>query len=1138
MFERNRAIMTKTIRMNLCKRGATSVLAVFAILVLLCSGVGCGLGRDTAGHRSLNVRVCLVHPGKMLDEQGAEELELLRGLYPMAAVFTFDEFASAVHACLGERAVMIMVDADQFPMRLWAPLTHFLDSGGKALLLGEKPFEERVRLVGGEPVTVAEVWRQRLAGALAAGRLSSVQLWGARAADDETPGIARVAEHPDLPWSGVDVTVGKLASYNMLVSPEGAEAGAAELPRGVNALGFYARGSESTTRLSLLLRMRNGQVFASSIVLESQWKPYVLPMAFFHPLEQQARHRPDMELNLADVESLAVGLDNRVAPQLPGRHSYGISDVKFLEGIDVAEFLSWPDLPLVSPPFMHYLAQAESFQDMATDQQEDITSQFESPLPARKIPRRNGRPPVRSIPLSVGHDASGNQAGWSATLFVSQTDEQRAAIWGWIGMRTVRNNRKWMQRLIEDCVARIYDGAFFCGPPRQPVLLSANDMIPVEAAWVAPETLAGQVRVVGELLASDGRRLRRVAASLGAGRQDDGLIHTSSINLGRAPGLKNDIQDYALRITLEDIAANGRVYDESLQYLKVFGDKEAAGSWLKCSGSRFLSERQAVYLMGVDYRPLNNLMLPEDQRAAWLEADLFCARQVRHDLELLSQMNVNAVKIRYEHPEQAEALRYFVAEAARRGIRVGIEMPGISPINYDLDQIETMIRDARIAQADNIFALYFAPETILSTAAEREMLNPAWQNWLVNQYGSLARAEKLMGKPAWHQNGSLGGPSNDELAHNGPHSIAVAVYRRFAEDFISRRYGFLVRFIRSLGCRQLISAISAPASLYAAIPFDLTAGGIHLDYLSPSAAGLAGDSRSFNRLAFISAYARGGRGVVKPVVWTDFGVSVGPQPVDPDLQNQERVYDAMFNMINLSSCAGSFGRSYSAARGFQAPDYGLVGPGGIKRPVTMTFTRHARRLRTGMIYPATWRGRIFSKSSDARGLAGLFEEWGDTYADELEKEACVEIRPFGFGTTTEDMPRLTLGGVPFTAPAPLECANAEWGQIWVNGHLLVRQPGEPLAVQWGDKVRIELINTGVATWSPSSKDQEGTAWVQIQSPRGTRQQQPVAVVPPGSSEHIEWNATETGTWTMRPLVFGLGAFGEVLEIRVAGQGNF
>jgi len=86
-------------------------------------------------------------------------------------------------------------------------------------------------------------------------------------------------------------------------------------------------------------------------------------------------------------------------------------------------------------------------------------------------------------------------------------------------------------------------------------------------------------------------------------------------------------------------------------------------------------------------------------------------------------------------------------------------------------------------------------------------------------------------------------------------------------------------------------------------------------------------------------------------------------------------------------------------------------------------------------------------------------------------------------------------------------------------------------------LRLELINTGVAAWAPCKYAAAYTVCVQAVNETNNTQDLDIAGCAPGQRVWIPWTATSSGLWRIRPLVNGLGFFGEPLEIEIVEEQN-
>ncbi len=538
------------------------------------------------------------------------------------------------------------------------------------------------------------------------------------------------------------------------------------------------------------------------------------------------------------------------------------------------------------------------------------------------------------------------------------------------------------------------------------------------------------------------------------------------------------------------------------------------GEWVTVKDGYFHRAGRPLIFNGINYWPLShNGKAPGEFNPHWLEPSWFDLEMIRRDLDRLRELGVNAVSIQYHEESQAPQLRWFVHECRQRSIWVHLFVGHLQPLDQDLAKAQRLIEAADLKNLPTVFAIDVAWEPKLGPYADRTRFDPQWQAWVIEQYGSVEHAEEVIGRPFLTRNGVITAPSDEDLKTDGPHRAMVAAYRRFVDDHLSRRYGEVVRLIRRLGCRQLVSARSGfggTGNPWADpfLPVDPATGIVHFDFTCAEGYALTGAREQFLEGTFLTAYARG-IGAGKPAIWIEFGTSVGVDPQPLDLQNQARVYRNMFELARLSRAAGMFGWWYPGGwRVDERSDYGVVNPDSTLRPAALVMKEQA-----GAPFRARpeWTGRTVDRFVDARGLSGLWNRWRAEYRAEASAGRVQEVRPAGFGKLTTELPLLSLGDRPFTSPAPLKFVNAEWGRIEVDGVELARVPGETIRVRQGQTLRLELINTGPATW----------ANVHIGDTA-------VTALAFGGRTWITW----TGARVLRPALPGAGEFGEPLEVQI------
>jgi hypothetical protein len=1108
-----------------------AVAASLGLCLVLALGGGCS-GRQRPRHETLAHDVRILQPVPGPGESAA--LNILRKLFPGATEIPPGRMPAELSRALAERKVLLVPDARRLPQEWWPGLKDYLDRGGTAIFLGRGPLADRVRLETGRPMAEAERIGWLLREAMQIDDVSAIQGWQHANDSGAIRGSVRVAANPPAGWSAITVEVEGLGLWDAMVL-DGIQAG--RIPARVNSLAFHARGRADTSRLAVECEEEDGSHWICAISVTDAWQPFALHEASFsHFYGGPRRGGEGDHLRLANARKLSIGLSTFHAPLAPGNHAFDVSDIRFAADARTAdEALSWPDLPLFSPPYRRYdlAAPRIELEDGSGGWSLGQTA-LQSPMPrARGFGGELGAP-YRWIPVARALDGEGVVRGWPASLYVEPGSNGVVRKWAWIGLDPDATLEEPLGEIVADCVDRLRRGLFLfkAGSSRFSIGPDSNILVTARCTW--NEDNLSSLRVAAELWKENGSfPARRVVAAA------DDPSAPVELNLGRAPRVGDEAEDYVIRVQLEEAHARGRrVYDviEQPVQLRPVTRPSPGEDWVTTVGPRFAFGGKALFLLGMNYWPLSaNGRAPGEYNAHWLEPGMFDPELIRRDLATLESVGVNAVSIQYHEESQAPQLRWFAEEARRRGIWVHAFIAGFQPLDQDLARARALFDAADLRNEPRVFAIDLAWEPRLGPYAARGRFDADWEAWLSEQYGSVEHAEKVIGQRLWRKGRRVTGPADADLTTNGESRVAVEVYRRFMDDLMSRRYGDVVRLIRSWGGRQLLSArtgFGGTGSTWADpyFPMDPAAGALHFDFVSPEGWGLSGTPDQFREAGFITAYARG-MGNGKPVAWLEFGTSVGPDPQPADLLNQARIYENLFDLVARSRAAACFGWWYPGGwRVDERTDMGVVHPDGTWRPVGDVFRQFLHRLRREKWTVDAWRGREVRRGEDGRGLSALWNRWRDAYRQELSEGRMEEVRPAGFAKRTGEIEIRSAGGVDFDDPSPMETVNAEWGRALADGADVERTRGEAVVVRPRQTVRLELINTGASTWDASEEGKTRSVWVGLESPQGVRQKLPLGFVRFGERVWVSWLAADAGRWRVRPLVSGVGSFGEPLEI--------
>lgn len=1065
--------------------------------------------------------ICILTPAIRSADAPAYE-KALNEIAPDARHFAASDLSAALSYCTANHAALIIPWAENLSITSWGPIEQHIYQGGRVLFWSPRPTSERVVPYLGTLYSFADWIVQVAENSVAIPAIPPISSWSHRFDQSIEKTDMATATLPSSDRGAVEVDTKDYVHFDALMVsiPEHA------MDQVNDAVTFYAKGRHNTTRMAVYCTDRQGHKWVYPFAVKETWTPVLAHKVRFTAMDGATNQAP---FSFGNMASMAIGLFDSIAPQLPGMHHYALSDIRAAGN---------PVLPIyltnslhISPLFNTGPITLRTNRQFTTPDGASLTAEESlvyGALPALRHSWMQPRMlPARIRPVIHPSDDASLMCG---AIFSAISTNQVGMSWAWMGVpppaHLSDSYTSWMKQVLIQLKTPTL------GPLANPTFrYSPHKEMQVELPVInnlSATEIAASYRLIGELRDRDGRILRRVGGEIV--HQTNNLFHTS-LHFGMSPAVPTHL-DGLISLQIEERSADGKQVDRLTIPIKFIPEKNEKPAIMHTSGSRFINERQTAFVTGTAYTPpLNNWIPSWEKNTSFLMPAYFDPEQIIHDLDQLKKADINTVLFTITRLEEADAFLFIAEELQKRNMTAALYLPRLTPESVTPQLIHDYVNALHLDK-NSASILFLAPPSTRTWAASKS-LETAWNRWLKTQYGTLTKAKQNMAKSGLLKNNSIPLPDPALFASDGLHRIQAAVFRRFADDWFSRRYGFIVGYLDSLGCQQLISAYPDSSSGIAGMPFDITTAAHHFDFITASAAAL--DSFSSSKIlsaGFITAYARGARGTIKPVLWADCGIAVGDSPQPADLDNQVRVFDDLFTMLYESLSAGLLCKSYSTSIDQLPHDCGITSYLDEWRPVRMAFQRNYRRMKNNMLFPAPWQGRYFQCSIDARGLPGLWDRWQHVYLNESRLHQFTEIRPYGFDTTTENMPMLAVGGLPHVAPAPFESANAEWGQPSVNGTPQPHIPDTPVILSEGDTLLIPLINSGLSSWIPYQKDLKGSVCVKAIHENGTEKIIPVPLVAAGQQHDIRWNTAQKGRWHLRAYIQGVDFLGEILYIDI------
>jgi hypothetical protein len=561
--------------------------------------------------------------------------------------------------------------------------------------------------------------------------------------------------------------------------------------------------------------------------------------------------------------------------------------------------------------------------------------------------------------------------------------------------------------------------------------------------------------------------------------------------------------DYRLQISLR--SGNGRLLDRQNARFSVSKlEPTTPGQSVSLKDGRFALNGRPWSCHGVNYwlpqvagQPAFNLW------HEYLMPALYDPDQVDADLGRISRSGLNSVVVAYRGIKEAPALKDFLWRCKKFGLRCMAFVQNAHPIDYNLDNLEAMIRAADLDKQPALFALDLAWEPHFGPEQDRHKLDGKWRQWVECQYGSPAKVMDVWKFSPLGKDGQLRGPTDKELTDDGEWRGMVAAYRRFADDLISDGYGRVTRKIKSICPNVLVGARTgyggtANAFYDNCMAYDLVSGADHLDYISPEAYGLFGDWSGFEDGLLITEMARYAGRQSKPVIWMEYGSSalaVGENSWSPALLNLEKQADYYRNMtrlIDTTQSEGSFAWWWVGGyRVDEKSDFGLIGVTGKQRPAFDVLAKGASsRVYKPLPEPDEW--VLVDRDLHPRGQSMILTSNREKFLALARAGKRVGFRSPLDGLTTGNFPLVGVGDTEYRGTGPLKGLNGEIHSVEVT---------DSHETDGTRQIRLHVLNTGRVAWD-SDPGSNGRVTVELSEGGKTIAQQPVPNNIPGGADAV------------------------------------
>lgn len=1050
----------------------------------------------------------------------------LRKLGVQAEIVTLNEIADLQWWQRTKAGIIALPNAKRLPASACEPLLEFLRQGGKLIAFGAPLLDEPMFRVGQGTRGTGQVKKWVSAQEIEAlrKRIEPQKFLFERLDESELKRWQHHASHPDVadrlslePAHGLGITHHAL---RMDFTLKGWAIFVRELPASPFSSNhsltcFWAKGAPQTKSLLVEWREADGTRWFAHVPLTTEWRLIVLsPKDFVFRPDSPTRGKRGFagdKFNPQNARALVLGME---APMPQGNHTIWVAGIGTAADPfgEIAEVVP-PTLEAFSPAYKLYPfkrdkgqgarkweGEAPAEQKIANLKIEDLPNDAVAPVPRwRGLGFTNGERVMRWQPLVVAVDEKGVERGAIVWLIRCASLPYPHASWLVFGSANENfwlRNLKIVQAALKRTVSEWHNGVW--------LLEAGTDRF---TAYPDEQTNIGAVVV------NDGAEPKRVSVQFTIVAKRDGkTVYERTETVEVAPQSSATITQPLPPLPLGEnlvqvqLRLAGRTVDEiEHEFVVVERPKVTEADKIFVKDGHFVvrvprpsspvPEEKRWFAFGINYWPRYIAGKEQsDYWRHWLDPTNYDPELVEQDLLILREIGMNCVSIQYTNLRQSLPLRDFLRRCHKHGIKVNLFIAGAHPLHFQPDLVRQLIDAADLANQPAMFAYDIAWEPRWGNYNERRRHDADWRDWLVEQYGSIEAAERDWGfKLPRDEQGNPTVPRDEHLLNDGEWRVMAAAYRRFLDDFISRKYREVCRFIRQLDSNHLIGARTGygggPFGAESAFPFDYTAGAKHLDFVSPEGWNLGwlgqADEAQFARAVFITAYARwAGKG--KPVFWAEFGLTLRHGAFSLDwysdeerLKAQAQLYEAMYRLIEISDADGAMGWWFPGGyRVDERSDFGIVNPDGTLRPAAEVAKRWSKTLTHLPLEPVPRPAPLvplrIDRDENARGPMALWLRHGDEVAKLVQEGKRVVLVTDGTGKTSDDVPEIAVGNMPWAPGKPPKFLNGEINAVWISTDGKEwREVKNGQTVDLGKAtqlhLRVELGNTGEAAWLPPNE---------------------------------------------------------------------
>ena len=488
---------------------------------------------------------------------------------------------------------------------------------------------------------------------------------------------------------------------------------------------------------------------------------------------------------------------------------------------------------------------------------------------------------------------------------------------------------------------------------------------------------------------------------------------------------------------------------------------DAPGDFITVKDGNFMLHGKPWYPVGVNFWPGYIAgMAHKDYWDGWMRGEAYSPALVERDLAHFAAMGGTMISIQAPAVKHVRNLLDVLRRCRAHGIYVNLYVGWASPLDFRDKEGAEFLAAGRLVGNATIIAydtIWEPGNHLFKNDAARARWDAAWRQWIIDQYGSVARAERDWGVSARRNaKGEVIGPMDKWFVEDGPWRVQMAAYRRFMDNATSRAWNDATQRLRALDPNHLVSFRQGNT-----LPYDFALSGPvrHIDFICPEGYAVPDTDAGEAAIGWITRYVDATTGG-KPIVWSEFGRNTWDartMEASPAGIKKQGTYSARFYRAALRAGANGTVPWWwpGGYRVGEKSDYGIIAPSGEERPAARLIREYAPVFRAARsrAVPNEW--TTFDRDAHAGGYCqAAFGEGADAYAAAQAKGKMLGVRLDGAEFDSGNCPLVAVGGVPHDGTNPPKHLDAEFDMFTTE------RVGDTIVV------RAKLGNVGAAAWLP------------------------------------------------------------------------